>query len=204
MSLPTAAAARSLVQQAVYTAVLSTLRQQPALVTIRQRYPFTTAYQTIWHTHLHQVRAASTLRVEWFRSWTPGWRQASQLASSQQPADPRHLTGAQLSGLLENSQDYLVHGTRNAEVGTCRAPLRAETNQADMSNPMQPVGVYAFRGITAALNLGYGPYCVVIRANANWQRLGEAWILRGEGSVPDSDIVGWFHQDDLARARQGA
>lgn len=207
MSLPLSSAARGLVQQAVYTSVLSTLRQQPALVTIRQRYPFTTAYQTIWHTHLFQVRTASIQRVQWFRTWTPAWRQAAQPVHggiAQQAADPRRITGAQLRALLEDGQNYLVHGTRNAEVGTCRVPLSAETNQANMSNPTQPVGVYAFRGITAALAMGYRPYCVVIRPSANWQRLGEAWILRGDGSVPDEEIVGWFHEDDLAAARQGA
>jgi hypothetical protein len=206
---PMTVASRAQVRSIVRSVVFQAFRQDQRVLSIR-RYHFVSVFRTTWQSHLYRVRDMSIARVSsWLPSWIPAWRQQAPAPvgqdgpSSGGDGDPRHISVPQLAKMLASSRDFVVHGTSKEDVGRCQVPVRAETDQSRMSNPMQPVGVYGFRGLTAAIEAGYGPYAVVFRySDGAWQQFEAAVIHRGDGSLLDGQVVGWFHKDDLAAARR--
>jgi hypothetical protein len=207
---------RGLVTGMVRARVYYTIRQHQNIVRIR-RYQVSTILLATWRPYMVQVRMMSTVRsTSWILDWLPAWRpqQPAVLTGPPTPtvgpsgggsrsgkdSDPRHISVQRLRDMLDSSSDYVVHGTRNRTVGTCQTPVEAETDQALMSNPMQPIGIYGFRGLRAALSTGYGPYAVVFRYTTRWRQFEAAVIHHGTGTIPDDEVVGWFDEDDLAEA----
>jgi hypothetical protein len=212
---------RDMISTSVRARVYQTFRQDRNVLLIR-RFVFVGVYRNLWQSHLLQVRTRSVLLVtSWFPDWLAFWRteqpatptgptgsggppaeQGDPNGPPTEQGDPKHISVQRLRKMLDSSSDYVVHGTGKPNVGTCRIPVKAETDQALMSNPMQPIGIYGFRGLTAAIKTGHGPYAVVFRYSIAWRQFGTAVIHDGEGSLPDSEVVGWFHKDDLDAAQR--
>lgn len=203
--------ARIVITQLVRARVYQTFRQNNRIVYIRQ-YNFTAARRIVWRNHLIQVRTYSTTRVtSWFPDWLTQWRQQQPVQQiPQQPSDgggdqrdPRRLTVDQLVAMMADSSSYMVHGTPDAGVGTLQEPLVGfEDPQARISNPVAPIGVYAFRGISGAYDMGYGPYFVIMRAGMGvWVQQGAHWYRPGTAAIPDSWVVGYCLREDIAAAK---
>jgi hypothetical protein len=196
--------------------VYHTIRQNNQIVAIRQQN-FTAFRRSAWLNHMTQVRMFSVTRVtHWYPDWLAHWRPPRRIEPQivhpqpiqQQPTgggqqrDPNRITVKRLAEMMDDAHNYMTHGTGNASVGTLEEPLIGIEDQSQRVNSVAPVGVYAWRGIVAAAESGYGPYYVIMDANTGyWRQQGAHWFRPGTAAIPRSDIIGYCTREDIDAAK---
>lgn len=210
---PVRFSARDKLSLTVRSSVLSSVRNHSKYSTLVNKWPAATyrsMFAPVWRNQMFFTAQGSKARIStWIPSWAALWKQSHPLptpatptpspskGSDSNPSGRKKLRRKDIKSLTDEYGPLLTHGTRFSNVATGEVPLQAETEQSNMSNPVQQIGVYAYVGIESSRS--YGPYGVLIKPGAGWglPRSDGARIFSGTDPVPEDQILGYFDYNDL-------
>ncbi len=192
---------RELLRTRIRGSVYTTFRNDSTISTLRNRWPFS-AYQASFH-ELWRLRMGNTFNFAGIRinSWIPSWysvwsQTASPSTQAVSGAGPSSSSGRKKLSRADIEQyrsegTVITHGTYSLAKAKGEVELKAETDPAKMSNPVQQVAVYAYVGVESSR--ANGTYGVLISPGAGWRtRSDGAWLFAGELPVPEDQILGYF------------
>ncbi|MCS7479502.1 hypothetical protein ACFFQW_39375 [Umezawaea endophytica] len=198
-------AGRESLSRATYTRVGYTARTFHTTPVLRQRFPvLTPELRPEWNQLLAQtgqvVQAGITDLLSRLFGPTPATPAAPPAPTGPQRVNSKQLLPSDLVRLLDESTRYVCHRTNEESVGTCQAPLRAETDQSRMKNPMAPFGVYATVGVQGIAD--YGQYGIVYDRFGDlfWAPHDPPAVRAAVDSIAPDRAVGWFLQKHLEEA----
>ncbi|HEX6344720.1 hypothetical protein [Umezawaea sp.] len=207
MSAALRLAGRESLSRATYTRIGRTAREFHTTAALRPRFP-------VLPPELHQewggllaltgnlVQAGITelLSSLFGTGTTVPAHPAATPAGGPKRVNAKQLLPSDLRRLLAENTRYVCHRTNDESVGTCQEPLRAETDQSRMKNPMAPHGVYATIGVRGIAD--YGRYGVVYERYGDvfWGPHDAPAVRAAVDSIDPARAVGWYVQEHLDEA----